>query len=135
MRHSQNADHLSKLEAARSRAASRRADAASELEDAVRTLARLVHSLDPIKRSVAWSAETMESIAARQDWRCPQCQKLLPPLSARQHHVDHLVPWILGGGNELTNIQILHEWCNLSKGRRCDFDLVIDYLDGRVRNL
>ena len=135
MRHSQGTDHVAKLEAARSRAAVRRVHAASELEDAIRELAKLVHSLDPIKRCVTWSAETVETIAARQDWRCPQCQKLLAPLSARQHHVDHVVPWILGGGNELSNIQILHEWCNLAKGRKCDFDLVIEYLDGRLRNL
>ena len=46
-----------------------------------------------------------------------------------------MVPWILGGGNELPNIQILHEWCNLAKGRKADYDAVIEYLEGRIRNL
>ena len=105
------------------------------LEDVVRELARHVHELHPIKRQVSWSAEIVEAIAAKQDWRCPQCLKPLPPLSARQHHVDHVVPWILGGRNELPNIQILHEWCNLAKGRKADYDAVIEYLEGRIRNL
>ena len=128
-------DRLAQLSAARERAAARRAEKEAELEQSIRSLARLVHSVDPIRRQVFWSAETVETLAARQDWKCPQCQKRLAPLGAQQHHVDHVVPWILGGGNELSNIQILHEWCNLAKGRRCDYDMVIENLDDRIRNL
>src|SRR5689334_4798717 len=89
---------LAELLAARERAAERRAHSAAELEAALRELAKLIHSIDPIRRCVVWAAERIENIAARQDWKCPQCNRLLPPLSAGQHHVDHIVPWILGGG-------------------------------------
>ena len=132
---SQRDERIEHLLEARERLAVRRAQSAAELESMVRDLAELIHSVDRIRRCVTWSAETIERIAERQDYSCPQCRKRLPPLSAGMHHVDHVVPWILGGGNELTNIQILHDGCNLTKGRRCDFDSVIEYLDGRVRNI
>lgn len=128
------AARLEWLNLVRERAATRRATSSLQLENDIELLASLINEIDPIKRSVAWSIETIEAIAALQNWDCPQCGLKLRPLSARQHHVDHLVPWSLGGGNEFSNIRILHEWCNLTKGRRYDYDLVSDYLEGRLRN-
>jgi 5-methylcytosine-specific restriction endonuclease McrA len=135
MPHSAGTARLERLNQMRARLAARRADSASRLYDDVQLLANLINEIDPIKRCVIWSVETVERIAARQKWTCPQCGEMLRPLNARQHHVDHVVPWSLGGGNELSNIQILHERCNLTKGRKCDYDTVVEYLDDRLRNI
>jgi 5-methylcytosine-specific restriction endonuclease McrA len=98
-------------------------------------LVALIHHLDPIRRQMIWPAVVVRLIAERQDWKCPGCGGDLPSLNERAHHVDHVVPWSLGGGNETANIQILHVRCNLSKGNRCDLDTLILYLQGRLFNM
>jgi hypothetical protein len=98
-------------------------------------LVAIVHDVDPIRRQTLWPAELVRYIAQRQDWKCPACGKDIPSLNERAHHVDHIVPWSLGGGNETSNIQVLHISCNLSKGRRCDLDNLIRYLQGRLFNI
>jgi 5-methylcytosine-specific restriction endonuclease McrA len=98
-------------------------------------LVTLIHDLDPIRRQMMWPAELIEYLAQRQGWKCPACGDEIPSLNERAHHVDHIVPWSLGGGNEISNIQVLHVTCNLSKGRRCDLDNLIRYLQGRLFNI
>ncbi|WP_119680831.1 HNH endonuclease [Indioceanicola profundi] len=73
-------------------------------------------------------------LAERQGWICPECGSDFR-LNDGSHHIDHVIPWSLGGGNELANIQILHADCNLRKGARADVDDVIRYLQGRILNL
>lgn len=38
-------------------------------------------------------------------------------------------------GNEPSNLQLLHGQCNLTKGKKCEEDDLIRYLQGRVLNL
>lgn len=40
------------------------------------------------------------------------------PLGDGQLHVDHWIPVIAGGSNDVSNLAILHEACNLRKGAR-----------------
>lgn len=98
-------------------------------------LIALVHELNPIKRNTLWPAQLIQFIAQRQEWICPACGLEIPSLNERGHHVDHVIPWSLGGGNEPANLQLLHAGCNLSKGKRCDPDELIRYLQGRLLNL
>lgn len=107
------------------------AENAALLED----LVALVRELHPIGRQTLWPAELIGYIAQRQNWKCPHCGDEIPSLNERAHHVDHIVPWSLGGGNEISNIQVLHGTCNLSKGQRCDLDDLIRYLQGRLFNI
>ena len=109
---------------------------AEEIGVLVNDLVSLVRELDPIRRQTVWSAELVRFIAQRQGWMCPACGKEIPSLNERAHHVDHVVPWSLAGGNEPSNLQILHVGCNLSKkGQRCELDVLIRYLHGRLMNL
>jgi 5-methylcytosine-specific restriction endonuclease McrA len=101
----------------------------------IQALIALILELDPIRRQTMWPAELVRFIAHRQDWICPACGTEIPSLNERAHHVDHVVPWSLGGGNEVSNLQILHVRRNLSKGQRCDPDDLIRYLQGRLMNL
>jgi 5-methylcytosine-specific restriction endonuclease McrA len=86
---------------------------AALLED----LVAIVRELHPIGRQTIWPAELIGYIAQRQNWKCTHCGGDIPSLNERLHHVDHIVPWALGGGNEISNIQVLHSSCNLSKGQ------------------
>jgi 5-methylcytosine-specific restriction endonuclease McrA len=108
---------------------------AGEIGVLVDELVTLVRGLDPIRRQTFWPAELVHFIAQRQGWVCPACGKEIPSLNDRAHHVDHVVPWSLAGGNEPSNLQILHINCNLSKGKRCELDVLIRYLQGRLMNL
>lgn len=44
--------------------------------------------------------------------KCACCNK---PLD-KTHHVDHILPLVLGGANDDLNIQLLHATCNQQKG-------------------
>lgn len=51
---------------------------------------------------------------------CPLCQQSLS-LFDDHLHVDHILPRAKGGTNELSNLQVVHKWCNLHKS-----DTIID---------
>lgn len=42
----------------------------------------------------------------------------LKPLIKNKFHVDHHMPLVLGGSNDRSNLRLLHQKCNLSKGAR-----------------
>lgn len=55
----------------------------------------------------------------RDGWRCGLCRKRIDRNLEHPHplapSVDHIVPISLGGGNELSNLQLTHLRCNLTK--------------------
>jgi len=124
-----------RLEKLRARVIAQHGEVLLESRALLQELITLVRGLDPIRRRSLWPAELIQYIAQHQRWICPSCKKEIPTLMQRAHHVDHVVPWSLGGGNESANLQILHASCNLSKGNRCDPDELIRYLQGRLMNL
>jgi 5-methylcytosine-specific restriction endonuclease McrA len=124
-----------RLSALRTEIAEQHRSVLAESGALLRELVALIHDLDPIRRRMLWPADIVRLIVERQDGKCPACGRDLPSLNERAHHVDHVVPWSLGGGNETANIQILHVHCNLSKGNRCDLDTLIFYLKGRLFNI
>lgn len=52
--------------------------------------------------------------------RCASCSTDLSGLVSlqKQQHFDHIVPLAIGGINDVTNIQLLCDACNLSKGKK-----------------
>jgi|SRR5579864_3078871 len=108
---------------------------ASETRTLLEELIGLIRGLDPIRRPALWPAQLIQFIAQRQQWICPACGLEIPSLNERAHHVDHVIPWSSGGGNEPANLQVLHRECNLKKGAQCDPDELIRYLHGRLLNL
>lgn len=101
----------------------------------VRELVQIVHELDELPRHTDWSPDTIDELMRRQSSSCSYCGDPLGPFSTAKHHIDHRIPWSLGGGNELPNIQVLHKKCNLTKSAQYDDDELLAYLDDRIRNL
>ena len=60
-------------------------------------------------------AKTRFDVLRRDGFRCVYCGKKAPQI---QLHVDHVVPIVRGGGNELSNLVSACSQCNLGKGKR-----------------
>jgi 5-methylcytosine-specific restriction endonuclease McrA len=128
-----------RLRALVERASDQSRDAEKRVREELKHLIDLLREAQPIIRTTAWPIQVIIHIAEKQNWRCPapECpygDELLR-LDTQTHHVDHIIPWCMGGGNETANIQILHATCNLRKGARASIDDVIRYLQGRLRNI
>lgn len=54
---------------------------------------------------------TKKIVAAKQEWKCGQCGKLLD----ETYEVDHIVPLYLGGTNEESNLMALDPSCHKKK--------------------
>jgi len=61
------------------------------------------------------TAADVAAILKAQGHRCVYCQADLRKV---KRHIDHVMPLALGGSNDKTNIQILCEPCNRSKGAK-----------------
>ena len=76
-----------------------------------KTRRRLMESnIIPIPRG--WKALQME----RQGGKCAGCFKRFGP--RRKAQIDHIIPLALGGDNDITNLQLLCDSCNPSKGAK-----------------
>lgn len=58
-------------------------------------------------------AKTRARILARDQQACQECGRVLP---ARQLHVDHETPRMMGGTDDDANLRTLCAGCNLRKG-------------------
>ena len=98
-------------------------------------LISLVKAIDPVLKRAAWPRPLLLYLAERQDGICPECKKALFGIDDSSLHVDHVVPWVQGGDNGLSNLCLLHARCNLHKGDGCNPDDVIQYLQSRLLNM
>lgn len=66
------------------------------------------------------SAADIASLFSMQRGKCahPWCRSLL----TKKLHVDHILPLALGGSNDRTNLQLLCQTCNCSKGAKHPID-------------
>lgn len=55
------------------------------------------------------------AILARERGKCAQCSVDIVLELDEEHHIDHIVPLARGGSNDLVNLQVLCEKCNLLK--------------------
>jgi 5-methylcytosine-specific restriction endonuclease McrA len=126
-----------RLRALVERASDQSRKAEKRVREELKHLIDLLGEVQPIHRTTVWPIEVIIHLAEKQKWRCPapECPYDELRLDTQTHHVDHIIPWSMGGGNETANIQILHATCNLRKGARASIDDVIRYLQGRLRNI
>ena len=53
-------------------------------------------------------------LARSQEYQCKMCHMLLPA----EWQIDHIVPLFAGGGNEMSNLQVLCANCHAEKSCR-----------------
>lgn len=62
----------------------------------------------------AITARMRAMVLERFGWRCHLCNGVIPDKT--ELHIDHLVPWAVGGKTTLDNLRPAHVVCNLAKG-------------------
>ena len=48
------------------------------------------------------------------DW--PECQICGGTVGLNEHHLDHIIPWSLGGPDSIENLRLTHDLCNMARG-------------------
>jgi hypothetical protein len=92
----------------------------------------VLKTIDPHKRVQNHLRPMIVKLYVAQAGTCPLCGD---PLALGDWHLDHKIPFTKGGGNETSNIQLVHPSCNLKKGDFVEIDELIVYLHGRYANL
>ena len=63
---------------------------------------------------------------------CPLCEKLIDQSTLSAFHVDHIIPFVYGGGCERNNLQVTHPLCNLRKGSSISLYELVPYLERKA---
>lgn len=66
------------------------------------------------KASGSFIKKDIKAMLKRQKEKCVVCKIDI----SNNYHIDHIMPLILGGSNEVSNIQLLCPTCNLNKGAK-----------------
>ncbi|MFZ4434739.1 MAG: HNH endonuclease, partial [Microthrixaceae bacterium] len=72
------------------------------------------------------------AVHERDGGRCVRCGDGPPTVEL---HVDHVYPWSKGGTNELSNLQLLCQRCNLSKGAKVEDGTSLEIFEEPVTTL
>lgn len=73
------------------------------------------------------SGKTRLDVFERDDYRCQMCGRSVE--DGIKLHIDHIVPFSKGGGNEMENLQVLCHECNLAKHDRMDLKRTRELLE------
>ena len=96
----------------------------------VHELADEMRSLQQASRR-PWLEDVVLDLLAEQGDRCSLCDGRL---ALDEYEVDHIVPFVYGGGNEHANIQLVHPSCNRSKGTEIAPELLLRHLQDLFMN-
>ena len=78
-----------------------------------------------------WLEDVVLDLLADQDGRCAICEGTI---ELDEHEVDHIIPFVYGGGNEQANIQLVHPSCNRSKGADIAPEVLLRHLEDLYMN-
>jgi 5-methylcytosine-specific restriction endonuclease McrA len=71
-----------------------------------------------VKRLNRWPTWAMDAVVARDRGLCARCGVNITSELRAPKHIDHIVALANGGTNDLSNLQLLCDACNLTKSRR-----------------
>lgn len=90
----------------------------------------ILKQIDPNRRR-PWLAGVIQDLHRNQGGVCALCGE---PVELGAHHVDHVIPFSYGGGNEPANLQITCPDCNRKKRNKVDPWDLLRYLEGKYQN-
>jgi hypothetical protein len=71
--------------------------------------------IDPDKIRTSLPQSVRQAVIERDGYVCGLCGGEVEPSDV---HIDHILPVAHGGQDVMSNLQVAHSWCNLSKGAR-----------------
>ena len=71
--------------------------------------------IDPEGGRNGLSAETRAAVIRRDGYVCQICRDLVKTWDV---HIDHIIPYSLGGPDSLSNLRVTHSRCNMRRGAR-----------------
>lgn len=124
-------DLIKRIDETGKRAARLKEHTSQELWDLVIECASILKEIHPNQRKL-WLAEVVNELYEAQEGLCPLCST---QLDAQSMQVDHIIPFVYGGGNERNNLQLAHKTCNNQKRAKVDVMDLLKYLECRYMNL
>ena len=74
-----------------------------------------------------FTTDELREIAHQQDNRCYYCHKLFfNGTLERDQHIEHKIPIIRGGSNDISNIVLSCSSCNIKKNRKTDREFLLE---------
>jgi len=91
------------------------------------------------KRHAEWQATKyrlhksgeIDAIGEHQEWQCPYCKTDIQ----NEYHIDHIYPIKHGGVDEVWNLQLTCETCNLKKNAKLPWLFATESVDANTKNL
>jgi 5-methylcytosine-specific restriction endonuclease McrA len=120
-----------RISEARGRAERLHDQTSQEFWDLVVECSSILKEIHPNQRK-AWLEDVKSDLYQSQNGLCALCDLELEEISS---HVDHIIPFTYGGGNEHHNIQLAHAKCNRQKGADVDVWDLLRYLESRYSNI
>lgn len=80
-----------------------------------------------IRRRKNLSDNTRYSVLERAGFKCQCCGEKPRKNNNVVLHIDHIVPFSLGGGDNIENLQVLCDKCNISKSNRFYYNHMLDW--------
>ncbi|EKO3818266.1 HNH endonuclease [Vibrio harveyi] len=124
-------DRIQRLQELRKKAIKQEQISQLQFQGIVEDCSRLLESLEPTKRKL-WLVDVLNEMYLEQQSICPLCGT---KMEYNDFEVDHIIPIKWGGGNESSNIQLVHAKCNRDKGSRVSPSDLLRYLEDRFQNL
>lgn len=124
-------DLIKRINETGQRAARLKEQTSQELWDLVMGCASILREIHPTQRKL-WLVEVVNEIYQVQKGLCPLCNT---ELDSQSMQVDHIIPFVYGGGNERSNLQLAHQICNNQKRAKVDVIDLLKYLECRYMNL
>jgi hypothetical protein len=87
----------------------------------------------PNKRGVRLDPGEYEALESAQNLRCAVCGA--PLVRSAKPHIDHKIPVSLGGSNDIENLQILCERCNLGKSNALHWLMLNPYFAEEINKV
>lgn len=124
-------DLIKRIDETGKRAARLKEQTSQELWGLVIECASILKEIHPNQRKL-WLAEVVNELYEDQKGLCPLCST---ELDVQSMQVDHIIPFVHGGGNERNNLQLAHKTCNNQKRAKVNVMDLLKYLECRYMNL
>lgn len=119
---------LARLQALRQQSSEQERASYYNLLNDVTECAEIKNDGKPTRRGLTYSVDILNEIYVKQGEICPLCTLKIP---YGRWQVDHKIPVAYGGGDEISNLQLVHPECNQEKKDKAHPSDLLRYLENK----